>query len=77
MIGAAVPLVQPVKLFPVLPVYWIVSFAYLPINNSLVVSLEVNTFSITIYPLVGKLVASDKVIVVSESVRVSFNVVSN
>ena len=35
--GAAVPLVHPVNVCVDLPVYWIVSFAYVPTNNGLVI----------------------------------------
>ena len=45
-IGAAVPLVHPVKLLPDLPVYCIVSSAIVPCNKVFDVSLEVKTFSL-------------------------------
>ena len=56
--GAAVPRVHPVKVWVLLPVYLIVSFAYVPTSKGSVIvpaskSAWLQTFSITIYPAVG------------------------
>jgi len=80
--GAAVPRVHPVKVWVLLPVYLIVSFAYVPTSKGLVIvpaskSAWLQTFSITIYPAVGNSDPSVKTIDVAESVKFPFNVVDN